>query len=477
MPTVAELTRHFEEERLSKQEDLDVPELGVVRVAPPRLEVMQALEGRNPFAWGQGVIADAFMDRAFDGIRVAGLSDVAIEALAMYVAKTRGVSAEFQRSRAGGPEYRLHDAVTSAFQAPIVAPWGAIRADQFTPWIHGIESMQRTSMAAFAPEMFSGLRQAVESINETTAMVVPAIRVAELGLRPVMDSYASILSSFGAGKSTLFPGIETGIGAILDELTQWKRSGALAQMADFVWQSHVIDFGIRSPWLDRADITRPLGDPFPQRSNQWRSQRDGEIVNLPIESPRTRMVERQHQELERDLRIVNEICNGTMQARLGRGETVPVSEIRAATERTMRRVIVRVLREKHGDAWWEEGVPRVIQEAAGQLFDKDLTARATTQRVGETLLGKTFVLDLSSIVRQKSNWEDGFDAVFGSMNKGIDKNRVDGYFLDFNESRSHESHSGTMQDLHMQAATEAARKLLLPVWLFEGVPSNGLPQA
>lgn len=477
MPTVADITRHFEEDRLSKQENLDVPELGVVRVAPPRLDVIHALEGRDPFAWGQGVIGEAFVDPAFDGIRVAGLSDVAIEALAAYVAKAGGVSAKYRRSRAGGPEHRLHDAVTSALRAPIVAAWGAIRPDPFTPLTHGIESIQRTTMAAFAPEMFSGLRQAVESINETTAMVVPAIRVAELGLRPVMDSYASILSSFGAGNNVLFQGLDAGIGAIVNELTQWQRSGALTQMADFIREVHDIDFGIRSPWLDRSDIIRPLGDPFPRHRDRTSEERESEIIDLPVASPKTRWAKHQQQELERDLRIVSDICTGIVQARIARGETVPISEIRAATERTMRRVIVRILRKKYGDVWWEKGVPRTIREDAERLFDKDLTARATMLRNGETLLGKTFVLGLSSIIRQKSNWADGFDAVFGSMNQGIDKNRVDSWFHDFNEVRSHESHSGTMQDLHMQAATEAARKLLLPVWLFESVPPAGIPQA
>lgn len=477
MPTVAELTQHFEEERLSKQEDLDVPELGVVRVAPPRLHVMHALEGRDPFAWGQGVIADAFMDPAFDGIRISGLSNVAIEALAVYVAKTRGVSAEYRQSRAGRPEYRLHDAVTSAMRAPILAAWSAIRPDPFTLWSHSIENIQRTTMATFTPDMFSGLRQAVESINETTAMVVPAIRVAELGLRPVMDSYASILSSFGAGNNVLFPGLDSGIGAIVDGLTQWQRSGALTQMADFIRQDHDIDFGIRSPWLDRSDIIRARGDPFPPHRDRTSEERESEIIDLPVASPKTRWAEHEQQEVERDLRIVSDICTGIVQARIASGETVPVSEIRAATERTMRRVIVRILRKKYGDVWWVKGVPRTIREDAEQLFDKDLTARATMLRNGETLLGKTFVLGLSSIIRQKSNWADGFDAVFGSINQGIDKNRVDSWFHDFNEMRSHESHSGLMQDLHMQAATEAARKLLLPVWLFESIPPAGIPQA
>jgi hypothetical protein len=113
-----------------------------------------------------------------------------------------------------------------------------------------------------------------------------------------------------------------------------------------------------------------------------------------------------------------------------------VYELLYCFENSVRELIETTLTEKLQERWWEEGVPEDVRKVAEKRKKEDEKARWHGPR-GQTLLNFVDFPVLGKIITER--WED-FEDLLG------DKDWVERYFDDMNQSRRAIGHSGQMSE-------------------------------
>jgi len=130
-----------------------------------------------------------------------------------------------------------------------------------------------------------------------------------------------------------------------------------------------------------------------------------------------------------------------------------VYELLYCFENSVRELIETTLRETLADRWWEDGVPADIRGKADSIRRSDEAARWHGPR-GESPLNFVEFPQLGKIITER--WED-FEDLLG------DKDWVERYFKDMNQSRRAIGHTGELSEHAFERMDLFVREWLLVV--------------